>query len=277
MATYQNTLVKALRTFMLGRKAIPSKEVQKNISSAFNFNFNLDEINKKLQTLRNLLTELNVTVSDAHQLSGLNEFNEGFDINLKETSHSNLYEYGQEYISRLKNIYVDVEKNYVSSYDVFIESFFSTTNNLGYHRYIDIPFTRFTRTDLINQLQSFNLKKELLDSFKKINYEKYSDVTLYLFYISTSSSNPPTSSSEVQSKLEKIESFCKDNMPSMEGLNFEMDASMVDTTNNLNNKCDQGIETLSEIQTATSNDDNDIHIRPGPDSPKSLIVPRSLN
>lgn len=267
------TVAKALLMFTLGKVPPPSEEGYQNISTVFRYNVGLDMLNVKLQRIKKSVSQLNVTVSDSQMLHDLTSFNEEFEINSKESSHESLYEYGQAYLEGVKGIYLESEKNYVSSYDIFLESFFSSTNNFGYKRYIDTPFSEFTRSDLLNQLQSFNLKKELLDSFKKINYAKYSDQALYLFYISTSSSSPPTSFSEVESKLKNIESFCKNNMPTMKDLNYTFDSSMMDEVNKIDKECDMGIEMLTGIQDSNSNDDRNIHIQPAKDVEKHLTLP----
>ena len=272
----RSTLPKALTTFTLGSKVFPSSDTQQKLYKLFRLNFALDEFFNQLNSIRSEVSELNVTVSNNEIQQELANFINKFDPNAKDTLYDEFKNYSYEFLKQLKADYDVVKDDYESEYANFLESFFSN-DELKMTRYIDTPFSEFSRKDLIRQLQSFNLEKSLLDSFKSIKYEAYPDQILYLFYITTSSNNPPRSLSDIQTKLNNIKQFCDKNLPKMNLSTLSFDQSTLNELNKLNEGCCKAIDKLNKIRTSVEGmeDDNkgNLLLQKIPED-KTLVLPK---
>ena len=265
----QTTFSKIIPMFMLGVKTKPALSMRLKIAELFKYNININIAQENLKNIKKDISEFNVTINDKEILQDLSSMNEKFDIKAKETFLDELQKYRVTFLSALRTDFTTIENDYVESYDLFLDSFFSSS--LGYKKHLDIPFSKFNRQELIQKIQSFNLKTEL-NPFKKIDYSAYSDQALYLFYISTEPNTPPTSVKEIIKKLTDIDNYCSEHLPTMErsshdfdnSKNIEVDA-LIEVTNN-------AIDSLAEIGSSAADG--------GPDSKSPDMVPskdRSVN
>lgn len=258
----QTTFSKIIPLFMLGVKTKPALSMRLKIAELFKYNINLSIAQQNLNNIKNDISEFNVTINDKEILHDLTAMNEKFDIKAKETLLEELQNYRVSFLSSLRTDFTTIEKDYVESYELFLNSFFSS--NLGYQQYLDIPLSKFNRQELIYKIQSFNLKSEL-NPFKKIDYSAYSDQALYLFYISTEPNTPPTSVKEIIKKLSDIDNYCSEHFPEMERSSHDFDNSkkvkvdaLIEVTNN-------AVDSLAEIGSSVSDS--------GPDSKNPDMVP----
>lgn len=260
----KNTVPAILATLLFKDEKNISDEVKKDLITLFKLMVGLNSAKDKCKTLKNEISELNYQVTDSIISQDLMAYNESLDLDKKENDISNSMNYCHDLYSKLTTSQLSIGQDFQLSMNKFIDEFFKDPN-LNFTAFVgNLSFDTFNRSDLIKKLNAYQLKDEFFDFLKSKDYGKYSNLSLYLYFISINPNDPPKTLKDIVSKLDVIQAHCNKHAPLMDASALQIDHEHKKNSDKLNTQLDKSLEKLNGFIVGPGDGDSD--------SIESLIV-----